>query len=140
MAAELALNYFKAKKEEKGEEADKQYDEVFKLVRDFLFEKHPLPAIRGRRAEALQVIKVIEEGLPRAKDYCRDLAQIIKKYDGINEGDLKSIAQLSIKNIENAYEELRSIVPEHQITSINERVARLESEHETIVLSEDIRI
>jgi len=140
VAAELALNYFKAKKEENGEEADKQYDAVFKLVRDFLFEKHPLPAIRGRRAEALQVIKVIEDGLPRAKDYCRDLAQIIKKYDGINEGDLKSIAQLSIKNIEKAYEELKQIVPEHQITSINERVARLEGEHETIVLSEDIRI
>jgi hypothetical protein len=89
----MALKYFKAEKEEKGNEADKQYDEVFKLVRDVLFEKHPLPTIRGRRADALKVIKFIEDKLPRARDYCRDLAQIIKKYDGINEGDLKSIAQ-----------------------------------------------
>lgn len=140
VAAEAALKYFKAKKGEDGTEADKQYDEVFKLVRDLLFEKHPLPAIRGRRADALKVIKLIEEKLPKAKDYCRDLAQIVKKYDGINEGDLKSIAQISGGNIEGAYSELKLIIPEHQIASINERASRLESEYETIVLSEDIRI
>lgn len=140
VAAEVALKYFKAKKGEKGNEADRQYDEVFKLVRDLLFEKHPLPAIRGRRADALKVIKLIEEKLPKAKDYCRDLAQIVKKYDGINEGDLKSIAQISIGNIEEAYSELKLIIPEHQIASINERASRLENEHETIVLSEDIRV
>lgn len=140
VAAEMALKYFKADKEEKGKEVDKQYDEVFKIVRDLLFEKHPLPSISGRRAESLKVIKVIEENLPRAKDYCQDLAQIIKKYDGINEGDLKSIAQLSVVNFEKAYEELKEIVPQHQIYSINERASRLEGEYETIVLSEDIRL
>jgi superfamily II DNA or RNA helicase len=138
--AELALNYFKAEKTEKGKEADKQYDEVFKLVRDLLFEKHPLPIIKGRRSDALSVIKIIEEKIPRAKDHCRDLAQIIKKYDGINEGDLKSIDQLSLKDIDKAFEELKDIVPAHQIAAINERVARLEGEYETIVLSEDIRV
>ena len=139
VAAELALNYFKANRDEKGREADKQYDEVFKIVRDLLFEKHQLPAIRGRRADALKVLKVIEDGLPNAKDFCRDLADVIKKYDGINEGDLKLIAQLSVKNLEQAYKELKDYIPEHQITSIIDRAARLEGEHETIVLSEDIR-
>ncbi len=140
VAAELALNYFVAKKDEEGKEADKQYDEVFKVVRDALFEKHPLPAIRGRRSDALNVVKLIEDKLPKAKDYCRDLAQIIKKYDGISEGDLKSIAKLKPEDLNKAYEELRIIVPEHHIAAINERVARLEGEYETIVLSEEIRL
>lgn len=139
IAAELALNFFQADKEERGKEADKQYDEVFKFVRDLLFEKHPLPPIRGRRQEALKVLKLIEQGLPRAKDYCRDLVQIVTRYDGINEGDLKSIAQLSVKDLAEAYKRLKEIVPEHQIRSINDRVARLEGESETIVLSEDLR-
>lgn len=139
VAAEVALNYFIAKKDEKGKAADKQYDEVFKLVRNCLFEKHPLPPIRGRRADALNVIKVIEEGLPNAKDYCRDLAKIIKNYDGVNEGDLKLITQVPIKNLEHAYEELRKIVPQHQIEAMHQRIDRLEGEYETIVLSEDIR-
>lgn len=140
VAAEKALNYFKAGKEKKGKEADKQYDEVFKMVRDLLFEKHPLPPISGRRADALKKLKIIEDKLPRAKDYCHDLAQIIKKYDGINEGDLKSITQLDLDDIEKAFEELKTIVPQHHIHAINERVARLEGESETIVLSEDIRV
>lgn len=138
--AERALKYFRAEKDEKGKEADKQYDEVFKLVRDLLFESHPLPTVKGRRADALSNIKVIEEKLPKAKDYCRDLSRIIKSYDGINEGDLKSLAQLSLVNIDQAFEELKTIVPSHQITSIMDRVARLDSEYETIVLSEDIRV
>lgn len=137
--AEMALQIFYAKPDEKGEQADKQYDEVFKLVRDTLFEKHPLPPIRGRRADALKVIKALEDSLPKAKDYCKDLTQVIKKYDGINEGDLKSIGQLNLSNIEDAYMELIEIVPAHQISSINERASRLASEFETIVLSEDIR-
>lgn len=140
VATEVALKYFKAEKGEKGNEADKQYDEVFKLIRDLLFEKHPLPSISGRRAESLKVIKVIEENLPKTKDYCQDLAQIIKKYDGINEGDLKSISQLSVEDFDKAFDELRVIVPQHQIDSINERASRLEGEYETIVLSEDIRL
>lgn len=139
VAAEQALEYFKANKGEKGMEADKQYDEVFKLVRDFLFENHPLPAIGGRRADSLKILKVIEENLPRAKDYCRDLAQIIKKYDGINDGDLKSISQLSVLDYHKAFEELKTIVPQHQIDSIIERASHIEGEYETIILSEDIR-
>jgi len=140
VVAELALKYFQATKGEEGKEADKQYDEVFKVVRDHLFEKHPLPTIAGRRAESLKVIRTIEEKLSKAKDYCQDLTQIIKKYDGINEGDLKSIAQLSLKNLEDAFEKLKEIVPQHQIDAINSRASQLEGEYETIVLSEDIRV
>ncbi|NQS90730.1 hypothetical protein HQ584_13185 [Patescibacteria group bacterium] len=140
VVAEIALKYFEASREEEGKEADKQYDEVFKLVRDHLFQKHPLPSIAGRRADSLKVLKAIEKKLPETKDYCRDLAQTIKRYDGINEGDLKSIAQLSLKNLDNAFERLREIVPQHQIDSINKRASQLEGEYETIVLSEDIRL
>ena len=118
----------------------KQYDEVFKLVRGELFKKHPLPSIRGRRADALNNIRYIEQELPSSKDYCQDLTSIIKKYDGINEGDLKSIAQLPVKDVEVAFEELKKIIPDHQIRVIMERVAQVEGEYETIVLSEDIRV
>jgi superfamily II DNA/RNA helicase len=107
VTSKLALKYFQADKNEVGIEADKQYDEVFKMVRDTLFAKHPLQSVTGRRADALKLIKIIEEGVPNAKDYCRDLAQIIKKYDGINEGDLKSITQISIKDLTKSYQELK---------------------------------
>ncbi|MBD3366310.1 helicase [candidate division WWE3 bacterium] len=140
-----ALKYFKAERYEEGKEADKQYDEVFKVVRDLLWEKPPIPPVRGRRSDALKVIKYLEENLPKAKDYCKDIYQIIKKYDGINEGDLKSIAQLpledamTIEDFEELYVQIKEIVPQHQITSINRRATRLEGEYEMILLSEDLR-
>ncbi len=140
VAAEVALNYFAAKQDEKGKEADEEYDELFKIVRNELFAKHELPQIAGRRSDSLNVIRLIQEKIPRAKDYCSDLAKIIKEYDGINEGDLKIIAQLPVKNLEVAYKELRNTVPDHQVRSIIERASRLEGEYETIVLSEDIRL
>lgn len=140
VAAEMALNYFVASKGEEGKEADKQYDAVFKIVRDALFENHPLPAIRGRRSDSLNVVKLLEDKLPKARDYCRDLAQVIKKYDGISDGDLKLIAKLRLEDLNKAYDELRNTVPEHHIAAINDRVARLEGEYETIVLSEELRL
>ena len=139
VAAEQALDLFIAIEDEEGKEADKQYDEVFKIVRDALFAKHPLPEIKGRRADALKNIKFIEGKVPRSKDYCRDLSQIIKKYDGVSDGDLKSIAQLNFDDVNMAYDELKDIIPEHQVSAINERVARVEGEYETIVLSEEFR-
>jgi len=138
--AERALNVFKTTQDEKGQEADEQYDEVFKLVRDLLFEKHKLPAIRGRRGDALAVLKEVENKLPQAKDYCRDLSQIIKKYDGINDGDLKFIAQLVIVDPNEAFINLQEIVPVHQITSIIEKAEKQEGEHETILISEELRV
>lgn len=139
VVADRALKYFEAEKDEKGKEADKQYDEVFKMVRDHLFEKHQLPSIAGRRADSIKVLKFLETNFSEAKDYCQDLIQIIKKYDGINEGDLKSISQLSVKDFKKAFNQLKEIVPQHQIDSINTRAMQLEGECETIVLSEDIR-
>ncbi len=140
VAAEVALNYFVAKQDEMGKEADEEYDELFKIVRDELFAKHPLPQIAGRRSDALNVIRLIQEEISRARDYCSDLTKIIKEYDGINEGDLKTIAQLPVKDLDSAFKELKNIVPEHQVRSIIERASRLEGEYETIVLSEDIRL
>lgn len=140
VAAEIALKYFKADENEQGREADRDYDEMFKIIRDTLFAKHPLPQIKGRRSDSLKIIKILETKIPQAKDYCRDLEQIIRKYDGINDGDLKRIAQLSLKDLDSVLSQLKEIVPEHQIASINRRASQLEAEYETIVLSEELRV
>jgi|WetSurMetagenome_2_1015567.scaffolds.fasta_scaffold00416_11 superfamily II DNA/RNA helicase/HKD family nuclease len=139
VSAEIAVPFFEANVDEKGQPADEQYDSTFTLVRDALFAKNPLPKIAGRRADALNILKVLGGKLPEAKDYCKDVDDIIRKYDDISEGALKDIAQLSLKNLNSAYDELKTIIPEHQIRVINERAHRLESEHEAIVLSEELR-
>jgi len=139
VASEFALPYFKASKEEEGYHPDEEYSKSFRIVRDALFVKHKLPAVKGRRQEAIKVIKTLEKALPGKKDNCRDLERIIKKYDDIDEGSLKDIAKIKIKNPEEAFKELQKIVPDQKIKVINERVNRLEGDYEAIILSEDLR-
>jgi len=140
VAAEVAVKYFEAKPTEIGKASDQKFDEVFELVRDQLFAKHALPSIKGRRADAIQVLKYLTEKLPRSKDYCRDLEDIIRKYDDINDGELKDIAKLKLKDLEADYEKLQSMVSRTKINASNDRVKMLEEEPEAIVLSEELRV
>lgn len=137
--SEIAVPYFAAKVDEKGQPADEKFDEIFEIVRDQLFAKSAKPPMGGRRGDSLMVLKLIAERFPQSNDYCKDLTDIIKKYDDINDGALKDIASLKLKDVEEDFEKLKKIVPQHQIDTIHERVQRLEEEPETIVLSEELR-
>ena len=138
--SEVAVPYFEAQSDEKGHQADEKFNEIFEIVRDQLFAKSAKPPMGGRRSDAITVLRIISEKYPQSMDYCKDLTDIIKKYDDINDGALKDIASLRLKDIEADFEELKKIVPKQQITTINERVQRLEEEPETIVLSEELRV
>lgn len=139
VAAEVAINYFEADKNEKGQPSDDKFDAVFELVRDQLFAKHALPSIKGRRADAIQSLKFLSDKLPKSKDYCRDVEDIIRKYDDINDGELKDIAKLKLKDLESDFAKLKEIVSIEKINSANARVKMLEEEPEAIVISEELR-
>ena len=140
VATEVAIQYFKADQDEKGQPTDDKFDATFELVRDQLFAKHALPSIKGRRADAIQVLKYLTEKLPKSKDYCRDVEDIIRKYDDINDGELKDIAKLKLKDLEADYEKLQIMVSREKIRASNDRVKMLEEEPEAIVLSEELRV
>ncbi|MDD3712460.1 MAG: helicase-related protein, partial [Candidatus Izemoplasmatales bacterium] len=140
VGSETVVPLFEANPDEKGKPADEQYDKLFEIVRDALFAKNPLPKIAGRRADAIAFLKYLGENLPSARNYCKDVEDIIRKYDDISDGSLKDIAKISTKDPEASLKRLKEVVPEHQIKVINERVERLESEGEEIVLSEELRV
>jgi superfamily II DNA/RNA helicase len=139
VAAEVAINYFEADNNEKGQPSDDKFDAVFELVRDQLFAKHALPSIKGRRADAFQSLKFLSDKLPKSRDYCRDVEDIIRKYDDINDGELKDIAKLKLKDLESDFAKLKEIVSTEKINSANARVKMLEEEPEAIVISEELR-
>src|SRR3989344_5996218 len=107
VSSEEALPCFEAKPDEKAEVVDKEFTSVFKLAKEKLFAKHELPPIKGRRSTAINVLKVISDTLPVAKDYCEDVISIIKTLDDISDGSLKDISQLDVRNTEEAYKELK---------------------------------
>ena len=144
VSIETAINYFVAEPSEKAEKADASLDPIFVMLRDKLFAVHEQPPIRGRRADALTNLKFLREEHSPAKDYCKDLEDIIRQYDDLSEGELKDIAQMrfgegSEETLAEALGELKKQFPVHYIQAIKERAERLDNEGEVIVLTEELR-
>ncbi len=138
VSAESALPYFQAKEEDKSVAVDETFTQVFSLAKEKLFAKHELPKIQGRRATAIHVLKVVADELPNAKNYCEDIITIIKTLDDISDGALKDIAQLNLRNIEEAHTKLLEIVPESYIRNVLTRANRAENEHELLLFAEQL--
>lgn len=139
VSAESALGYFVAKKEEEGQEVDEGFASVFNTAKEKLFAKHELPKIQGRRASAINVLKVLGDNLPNAKDYCDDISSIIKNLDDISDGTLKDIAQLDTRDLEGSYARLKEIIPANFIRNILNRVNRNENEEELLLFAEQLK-
>lgn len=138
VSSEEALPCFEAKPDEKAEVVDKEFASVFKLAKEKLFAKHELPQIKGRRASAINVLKVIADTLPIAKDYCEDIISIIKTLDDVSDGSLKDIFQLDLRNIEDAYKELKQIIPDIFVRNILNRAKFTEDEQELLLFAEQL--
>jgi len=139
VSAEDALGYFVAKEEEEAQEVDEGFTTVFNTAKEKLFAKHELPKIQGRRATAINVLKVIGDALPNAKAYCDDIVDIIKNLDDISDGTLKDVSQLDTRDLEESYQKLKMVIPESFIRNILNRVNRAENEEELLLFAEQLQ-
>jgi hypothetical protein len=140
VSAEQAIPCFEATKEEESFEVKDKFSPTFKKAKDKLFAKHPLPAIKGRRADALKVLQAIKESVPVAETYCSDLIKVIKEFDDISEGTLKDIAQMNLRNVEDLYEGLIKMVPVQFIRNIIDRAQRSDNDKELLLLAEELEV
>ena len=139
LTTEEALKIFRASPEEIGEEISSNFPPLFKVAKDKLHEKHELPAMKGRRKDALTLLEALRLSLPAADSYCVDLMRVIRDFDDIDEGTLKDLAQIREKSPENVFEKVKSCVPEAHIRNILARVDRMEDEAQIILLAEEFR-
>lgn len=137
-SAEEALPIFEAKPDENGDIVDKDFTNVFNLAKEKLFAKHELPQIKGRRATAINVLKVIAEKKPVSRDYCEDIISIIKTLDDISDGSLKDISQLDANKIEESYKKLQDIIPEVFVRNILNRSKHTDEAQELLLFAEQL--
>lgn len=134
----MALPEFRAQPEEKGVAVDDSFSGLFNHAKNKLFEKHELPKIQGRRSDAIKVLTVISNEIPSAKDYCNDIIEIIKTLDDINDGTLKDVGQLDLRNIYEAYKELLRLVPSTYISNIQTRASKEDNAPELLLFAEQL--
>jgi hypothetical protein len=137
-SAEESLPIFDAKPDEKAEMVDKDFTSIFNLAKEKLFAKHELPQIKGRRATAINVLRVIADKLPISRDYCEDIISIIKTLDDISDGSLKDISQLDANKIEESYKELLDIIPEVYVRNILNRSKHTDEAQELLLFAEQL--
>lgn len=140
LSPELVLKYFKASQEEKSFEGDEELDKKFKVLYDKITEKHPVPKIDGRRADALKNLEFLEENSSQERDYLRDLIDIIRDYDDFSDGELKFIAQLNFKNgLDEPIMQLKEKFSAHYIGMIKQKADSVDSVSEIVMFTEDLR-
>lgn len=138
---ELVLKYFKAAPEEESSSGDDKLDAKFEILREKIMEKHPLPKIEGRRADALKKIGFLKDNYRAERDYLIDLYEAIKTFDDLSDGELKFIAQMDIdaKDIKKSIDDLFDKFPTHYISVIKERAEAVDHIAEIIMFTEDLR-
>ena len=139
LTTEESLKLFKASREEKSGEISSNFPPLFKVAKDKLNEKHELPAIKGRRKDALTLLEALRLNYPAASSYCADLMRIIRDLDDIDEGTLKDLAQIREKSPQDIFEKVKACVPEAHIRNILARVDRMEEEAQIILLAEEFK-
>jgi len=138
VSTEVALPIFLAKADEVSTEVDSNFTESFNYAKEKLFEKSKLPKIQGRRAESIKILELLGNELPQSKEYCDDIKNIIKIYDDINEGTLKDITKIKLKDLNEAYKELQMIVPKSYIDNIFQKVEKADQASELLLFAEQL--
>jgi hypothetical protein len=111
---------------------------LIQLTANKLFAKSAMPAIRGRRQEAIKLLTALSHQLPESQNYCHDLIQVIKEFDDINEGSLKDIINLDLDELKVTFLEVKKIVPEKLIINILNKVQRTQEDTEMLLLLEEL--
>ena len=138
VSAEEALNCFVAAPSDKSTAVDVNFNQVFNIAKDKLFAKDKLARVAGRRSDAVNILEYIGKNLPSEKDYCNDVINLIKQYDDLPDGTVKDIAKLNIKNVQEAFERLSSLVPVSRIRNTQDRVDRNKEEQELLLFAEQL--
>ena len=137
VSAERAIPLFAATVEEQSFEVQDKFAPIFNKAKEKLFAKHPLPAIKGRRQDAIKNLMVVKETIPESEGYCTDLIKVIKEYDDVSEGTLKDIVQIEMRNIEQTYEQLLELVPIQFIRNVIDRAHRAAEGRELLLLAQE---
>lgn len=141
VAPEKVLGLFRAEIEEKSFEYDQELDKKFAILRDEIKKPYSKISIDKRRSNAIKNLEQLMMICPSEKDYITDLIEVIKKYDDLSDGELKYLANLTVRpdNAADLISETKDKIPVHYIIQIKQKVESIDAQTETIMFTEDLR-
>lgn len=138
---ERILSLFKAEPDEKSYEYDQELDKKFAILRDEIKKPYPKVNLDKRKGQAIDNLEKLLAVYPVEKDYISDLLEVIKSYDDLSDGELKYLANLTIRkdNVQSLVSEIKEKIPVHYIIQIKQKVESIDAQTEIIMFTEDLR-
>lgn len=141
VSPQIALPLFdEVAKNEISKETTFNFDPIYTMAKAHIFKENTMVSIdTGRRQDALNKIKILQDSHIQAKDLCSDLIKVIRDLDGLPNGVLKDICDISTykSNPSKAYDDLREMIPNKYIESIFATAEKANDTGKLIVLSEE---
>ena len=134
---EELVEIFRATPDEEGFEMSEAFDANFEFARSKLFGVQHAPQMKGRRREAVLQLQALANSLPQAENFCKDLIEIIRDFDDVDEGTLVEIANLPLENLEETFRLLQLLMPKQVIMSSKQRVSKRVNLEESLLLVEE---
>jgi len=135
------VDYFKifeSKKDEKSFSASENFESKYRIILKNLFPKTFHTALDRGKKMSLDKLKISLETVPaREHSYIKDLIKVIEEFDDLPGGYLKMIRQINKKNSEDKIKEIKKIITPEYINKSFIRAAKIDSDPEKIILSEE---
>jgi len=135
------VDYFKifeSKKDEKSFSASENFVSKYRMILKNLFPKTYHTALDRGKKMSLDKLKISLETVPaKEHSYIKDLIKVIEEFDDLPGGYLKMIRQINKKNTEDKIKEIKKIITPEYINKSFIRAAKIDSDPEKIILSEE---
>lgn len=142
IAPEVGLELFdNIQKDEQPEETTANFESVYQVIKEHIFKDNTKPSLnKGRRADAVDRVKVIKNLYAPARDLCDDIIRVIHELDSLPLKTLREITELKInkEDMATTFKMLQEIVPLEYLENILNTAKQAEGTSKVVVLSEEL--
>ena len=135
------VDYFKifeSTKDERSHPASENFDSKYSMILKNLFPKTYHTALDRGKKMSLDKLKISLETTPEKEHgYIKDLIKVIEEFDDLPGGYLKMIRLINKKNTNDKIKEIKKIITPEYINKSFIRAAKIDSDPEKIILSEE---
>jgi superfamily II DNA or RNA helicase len=141
VSPETALPLFFAEESDLALPTTTNFEPIYQVAKQHIFKDNTRPpVVGGRKHAALGKLQLLSDLYKPAQDLCKDTIKIIKDLDALPEGLIKNISEIFLdkKNIINAYNELKEMLPSKYVEDIFITAKRADESGRLVVLSEEL--
>jgi len=138
---ELALEYFKATREEEATSFDQILEEKFEILKDELLKPDIKTKASKQDKKVFEKLELLKTYSPKDRDYICDLRDTLTDYDDLVDEEVKFINNIKVDktNYIKVISDLKEHIPQSYLDGIISKAKNTNIEPEIVMYVEDIR-